>query len=353
VKKLHVFIIDDSALMRQLMSEILSQDESIESVETANDPLFALPKMQKRWPDVILLDLEMPRMNGLEFARKIMSEKPTPIIIVSGKTKANMRLAIEALNAGAVEVIHKPEVGLKEFLVHGTESLLAAIKAAAAANVSRLLKSHREVRGARSKPFTTINHQPRQKPARIVTIGASTGGTVAIETILLKLRAPICPVVVVQHMPAGYTGAFAERLNKLTELNVIEAQDGMHLESNSMYVAPGGLQTAILDSRDSIRLSITDTPPVNRHKPSVDVLFESSARIKTVKIMSLLLTGMGADGAKGMLSQLRAGAETIAQDAESSVVFGMPAEAIKLGAACRVKPLDLMHTEILAFSDKP
>jgi len=349
MKTINVFIIDDSALIRQLLSDILLQDEAIASVESAPDPIFALRKMEKSWPDVIVLDIEMPRMNGIEFAKMIMKDHPTPIIIVSSQTERNARLSIEALNAGAFEIINKPESGLKDFLENSAQIFIDSVKAAASSG-------HR----TRKRQFVPAPaEQKKIKPSvstssefdRLVVLGASTGGTVAIEQVLETLTMAHAPIVIVQHMPSGFTRAFAERLDRLCPSHIKEAANGDILEKNSVYIAPGGMQCEIIQSADALKIKIFDGEPVNRHKPSVDTLFYSAAKVKNKKLLGIILTGMGADGAKGLLEIKNATGQTIAQDENTSVVFGMPAVAIQLGAAAAIKPLDEIGECILNFSD--
>jgi two-component system, chemotaxis family, protein-glutamate methylesterase/glutaminase len=347
VKKIHVMVIDDSALIRQLLTDLLPQDPQIGSVDSAPDPLFALRKMEKLWPDVIVLDIEMPRMNGIEFSRKIMRERPTPIVILSSKTENNLALGLEALKNGAVELIHKPESGIKDFIETSAHALLDAVKAAAA---SRPAAPAAPIPPAR-RNIVKKSGGSVQKTDRIILIGASTGGTSAIEEIFSRIDFPHCPIVIVQHMPAGFTRAFAERLDRSYASNFSEAADGQKLSHNCVYIAPGGLQTEISRRAGEIFLTVSDKPPMNRHKPSVDVLFQSSAMIHDARFLGILLTGMGADGAAGMVEMKRNGALTIAQDAESCVVFGMPAAAIQQGGASRVLALTEIWHEISAFCE--
>lgn len=347
MKKINVIVIDDSALIRQLLTDILPQDPEIGSVDSAPDPVFALRKMEKLWPDVIVLDIEMPRMNGIEFSRKIMREHPTPIVILSSKTENNLALGLEALKIGAVELIHKPESGIKEFIETSAHALLDAVKAAAA---SRPAQPPTRVVPSRTSTIKRSGEK-RQKVEKVILIGASTGGTSAIEEIFSRVDFPHCPIVIVQHMPAGFTRAFADRLNRNYASNFSEAADGQSLSHNSAYIAPGGLQTEISRRGGETFLAVSDNPPVNRHKPSVDVLFRSSLSVPDTRFLAILLTGMGVDGAAGMVAMKNNGAMTIAQDAESCVVFGMPAAAIQQGGASRILALTEIWQEISAFCE--
>lgn len=346
MQKINAIIIDDSALSRQLLLQILSQDSAFGNIDMAPDPIFALKKMEKLWPDVILLDIEMPRMNGIEFARQIMKDRPTPIVIISSKTEKNVRLGLEALHNGAVELIHKPELGLKEFLENSAPEIIHSVRAAA---VSRL------VRGTENESAQGQGQAKRaagtSQSGKIIVIGASTGGTVALEKIIARIGFAHPGIVIVQHMPAGFTAAFADRLNRLYAPNISEARHGDMVQQNSIYIAPGGFQTRIVQEGQKYRLEVTDEAPVNRHKPSVDVLFDSAARLGGKDTLAVILTGMGADGAQGMLRISKNGGDTVAQDEQTSAVFGMPAEAIALGAARQIRPLDRIWEDIRAFSE--
>lgn len=341
-------IIDDSALIRQLLSDILRQDPAIGAIESASDPIFALRKMEKIWPDVIVLDIEMPRMTGIEFLQKIMRERPTPVVILSSKTDKNMALGIETLKQGAFELIQKPATGLKDFLENAAENLLEVIKAAAGSDIAKAPVPGLPVNPA--APRARLTPVARGAVETLIVIGASTGGTVAIEKILTRIDYPHPAIVIVQHMPAGFTHAFAGRLDGLCASTVREARHGEALEMNHVYIAPGGLQSEVTPLGGQIKISVTDAPPVNRHRPSVDVLFDSTARLRQHRVLGILLTGMGADGARGLLGIRMRGGTTIAQDRASSVVFGMPAEAINLGAAEKICPLDEIETEIRAYA---
>lgn len=357
--KVKVLIVDDSAVVRKVISDILQQDPSIDILGTASDPIFAMNKMEKQWPDVILLDLEMPRMDGLTFLRKIMSEHPTPVIICSTLTSKGMDSTMQALSAGAVEVLSKPKVGLKTFLQDEKATFLQAIKSAAKAKVRTVKKISSTIESKRSIPKklsadVMLSVVPErsidQTTEKIIVIGTSTGGTQALELILTRLPRVIPGIVIVQHMPEKFTAAFANRLNGLCEIDVKEASNGDRVLPGRALIAPGGKHMMVRLSGAQYNVEVADGPLVNRHRPSVDVLFRSAAKFAGRSALGVILTGMGDDGARGLLEMRDQGANTIAQDENSSVVFGMPREAIKLGAAEKVVGLNEIAEEIMIFS---
>lgn len=329
-RAIRVFIVDDSAVVRQVVAGILSQDAAIEVLGSAPDPLFAEQKMAVQWPDVILLDVEMPRMDGITFLKKLMNERPTPVVICSTLTEAGSAACVEALAAGAVEVIAKPKVGLKDFLSESAAMLIRAVKAAAGARVGAATTSPER------KPLTTGSGSVGTTTDRVVAMGTSTGGTQALQTVLTQLPADCPGIVVVQHMPEKFTAAFAERLNRLCKCEIKEAADGDRVRTGRVLVAPGGRHMQLLRGGAQYTVSIQDGPPVNRHKPSVDVLFRSVAKTAAGNAMGIIMTGMGNDGAQGLLAMRNAGAVTAAQDEASCVVFSMPKEAISLDAAVHI-----------------
>jgi two-component system chemotaxis response regulator CheB len=344
-KRLSVFIVDDSAVVRQVMTQILAADPGIEVIGAAPDPLFAEQKMAARWPDVIVLDVEMPRMDGITFLKKIMSTRPTPTVICSTLTEKGTATSVDALAAGAVEVIAKPKVGLKDFLSESAASLTRAVKTAARARVAPAsVASQKPCAAAVAKPHTSL-----KTTDAVVAIGTSTGGTQALEAVLTALPVTSPGIVVVQHMPAKFTAAFAARLNKLCSCEIREAKDGDRVLSGTVLIAPGGRHMQLEHSGAQYHVRVKDGPPVNRHKPSVDVLFRSVATAARGNAMGIIMTGMGNDGARGLLEMRRAGALTAAQDENSCVVFGMPKEAIALGAAGRVLPLESVAGFILQW----
>jgi two-component system chemotaxis response regulator CheB len=352
MNKIKVMVIDDSAVVRQVAKEVLSKDPGIEVAGIAADPIFAMERMKLVWPDVIVLDIEMPRMDGLTFLRKIMAEHPTPVVICSTLTEKGVQTTMEALAAGAVSIITKPKLGLKQFLLDSQSDMIGAIKTAAQANVRRLAPSAL----AKAEPSLTadamLNASAKAMSAttdRIVAIGTSTGGTQALEAVLTRLPA-VCPgIAVVQHMPEKFTALFAERLNAICQVEVREARDGDRLRNGLALIAPGGRHMMLCRSGAQYHVEVKDGPLVNRHKPSVDVLFRSTAQVAGSNALGIIMTGMGADGANGMKEMHDAGARTVAEDESTCVVFGMPKEAIRLGGVDRVVPLDHIPGEIIAY----
>jgi len=352
--KIKVMIVDDSAVVRQAISQTLAADPGIEVIAAAADPLFAMRKMEVQWPDVIILDIEMPRMDGLTFLKKIMSERPTPVVICSSLAERGAEATMNALSAGAVSIITKPRMGVKQFLEDSANDVVQAVKAAARANARRLA------------PRTAVNAPlPKLSADAVITsglgsgasmvrttdcvvaIGTSTGGTQALEAVLTRLPA-VCPgIVIVQHMPERFTAMFAERLNALCEIDVREARHGDRVVPGRALIAPGGKHMLLTRSGAQYAVEVVDGPLVNRHRPSVDVLFRSCAKFAGRNAFGVIMTGMGDDGARGLKEMHDAGASTVAEDESSCVVFGMPKEAIKLGAVDTVLPLDRIPAAIL------
>ncbi|UCJ17467.1 chemotaxis response regulator protein-glutamate methylesterase [Pseudomonas sp. MM211] len=353
MKPIKVMIVDDSAVVRQVLSSVLASDPAIQVIGTAADPLFALDKMQREWPDVIVLDVEMPRMDGITFLKKLMAERPTPVVICSTLTEKGATTTMQALSAGAVSIVTKPQASLSKFLVNASDDLVNAVKAAARANVSRLVKNKAAPPApVQSKLSADVILPPGQgamarTTERVVAIGTSTGGTQALEYILTRLPR-VCPaLVIVQHMPERFTAAFAERLNGLCELEVLEARHGDRVVPGRALIAPGGRHLLLKRSGAQYLVEVVDGPPVSRHKPSVDVLFRSTARAAGANATGIIMTGMGDDGARGLREMHEAGALTLGQDEASCVVYGMPREAMKLGAVSREIPLEQIPTAIL------
>lgn len=354
---IRVLIVDDSAVVRQVMGEVLRRAPGIEVIATASDPVFALDKMRQAWPDVILLDVEMPRMDGITFLKRIMAERPTPVIICSTLTSRGAETTMQALAAGAVSIITKPTLGLKHFLNDSAAELVNAVRSAARANM-RAMRLAAATPGALA-PAAAAG-APRQAPGarhdalaettdRLIAIGTSTGGTQALEVVLRALPRTIPGIVVVQHMPEKFTELFAQRLNQLCAIEVLEAQDGQRVIAGRALIAPGGRHLTVRRSGAHYLVEVRDGPPVNRHRPSVDVLFRSVARYAGRNAMGVIMTGMGDDGARGLRELFDAGAATVAQDEASSVVFGMPREAIRLGAAGRVLGLDAIAPALIQY----
>ena len=347
-----VLIVDDSAVVRQVVTKVLATAPGIKVIATAADPFFAVDKLKAEWPDVIILDIEMPRMDGISFLRKIMAERPTPVIICSSLAEQGAAATFAALAAGAVSIITKPKAGLKGFLEDSANNIVQAIQAAACANVRVIANMASKAPAAHAAKTATANHQALVKTTeQLIAIGTSTGGTQALELVLTALPPTCLGIVIVQHMPEKFTAMFAERLNGLCEIEVREAQDGDHVLPGLALIAPGGQHMQLQRNGAQYRVEIRDGPLINRHKPSVDVLFRSIARQAGANALGIILTGMGDDGARGLKEMRELGAETLAQDEASCVVFGMPKEAINLGAAQRVLPLQRMATAMMTFSD--
>ncbi len=350
-----VLIVDDSAVVRQVLTGLLSSAAGIEVMHAAADPLLAMQRMKQQWPDVILLDVEMPRMDGITFLRKIMAERPTPVVICSTLTEKGARTTMEAMAAGAVAIVTKPRIGLKTFLSEAAEELIATVKAAARANVKRLAMRAE----APSQPLVPVSKHtadvilppgaPRamaQTTERVVAIGTSTGGTQALEQVLTALPR-VCPgIVIVQHMPEKFTAAFASRLDKLCQIEVKEAENNDRVMPGRALIAPGGRHMLLRRSGAQYHVEVVDGPLVNRHRPSVDVLFRSVAKSAGANAQGIIMTGMGDDGAAGLLEMRHAGARTVAQDEDSCVVFGMPKEAIKRGGVDKIVSLGVIWREI-------
>ncbi|MCP5162328.1 MAG: chemotaxis response regulator protein-glutamate methylesterase [Hahellaceae bacterium] len=347
-KPIHVMVVDDSAVVRQVVSDLLSRQPDIDVIGAASDPIFALKKMEQFWPDVILLDVEMPRMDGITFLKKIMSERPTPVIICSTLTGKGSETAMQALSAGAVAVITKPTLGLKNFLTDSSNDLVTAVRAAAGSNCRALRASWPSAPAvARTSAPAGDQVAMAETTDRIIAIGTSTGGTQALEAILTRIPRTTPGIVIVQHMPEKFTALFAQRLNQICDIEVLEAIDGMRVLPGRAIVAPGGRHMTLVRSGAQYQVKVMDGPPVNRHKPSVDVLFRSVAKCAGKNATGVILTGMGGDGARGLKEMLDQGAYTVAQDEATSIVFGMPKEAIALNAVNQVLPLQKIP-ELLA-----
>ena len=337
-REIKVLVVDDSAVVRKVMSAILDRDPEIRVMGTAHDPLFAIEKMRRDWPDVITLDVEMPRMDGITFLRQVMAERPTPVVICSSLTTAGAETTLQALAAGAVSVISKPGLGVEDFLKESSDDLIAAVKSAARANMGAVQRGTR----LREQPAVAAASPPMamaQTTERIVAIGTSTGGTVALEVLLTALPLGSPGIVIVQHMPEMFTAAFAARLDSLCKISVQEAKNGQRVLPGTALIAPGGKHMQLTRSGAQYIVEVKDGPPVNRHRPSVDVLFRSVAKFAGRNAMGVIMTGMGDDGARGLKEMHDAGAYTLAQDEASCVVYGMPKEAVKHGGVDRSLPL--------------
>jgi len=349
--KLRVLIVDDSALVRQTLAEILSTDPDIEVMGMAGDPFAAAARMEQEVPDVITLDLEMPRMDGLTFLRKIMSQHPIPVIICSTLAGKGSDSWFKALEYGAVDIITKPKVGTRQFFEEARISVCDAVKAAARANLKRLAVRPVKAGPALSADVVIAKAKPvlSETTDKVVAVGASTGGTEALRVFLQALPEGAPGVVIVQHMPENFTAAFAQRLDTICRVTVKEAADGDSVLRGRALIAPGNKHMLLKRSGARYHVEVKEGPLVRRHRPSVDVLFRSTARYAGANAVGVIMTGMGDDGAQGLLEMQEAGAYTIAQDEETSVVWGMPGEAVKLGAARKVMGLERIAPEVVRF----
>ncbi|MGA1874219.1 MAG: protein-glutamate methylesterase/protein-glutamine glutaminase [bacterium] len=348
-KKVKVLIVDDSALVRQTMKDILNSDPGIEVTATAADPFFAVHYMKKEVPDVITLDVEMPRMDGLTFLQKLMMQQPVPVVMCSSLTDEGSETAMKALECGAVEIIVKPRLGTKQFFEEAKVQICDIIKAAAKVQPKRICRMNVE------QKFTAdaVLPKPRRSKSlpetteKVVLIGASTGGTEALRRLLEAMPEDAPGMVIVQHMPENFTAAFAKRLDSLCRIEVKEAHNGDKVMIGQAMIAPGNKHTLLKRSGAYYYVEVKDGPLVSRHRPSVDVLFRSGARYAGPNALGIIMTGMGDDGAKGMLEMKQQGAYTIAQDEATCVIFGMPQVAINLGGVDKVLSLDAIPVAIL------
>jgi two-component system chemotaxis response regulator CheB len=343
-KKIRVLVIDDSALMRKLLVEFLSQDPQIEIAGTAPDPIVARDKIKALNPDVLTLDVEMPRMDGLTFLENLMRLRPMPVVMVSSLTERGAEVTLQALELGAVDFVTKPKIDLEAGVRQYAQDLIAKIKAAANAKVRGLGMTRAAAPAPRpSKLFRTTD--------RIIAIGASTGGTEAIKDVLAMMPADAPAILITQHIPAAFSAPFAARMDRSSAMSVCEARDGQLIIPGHVYIAPGDWHLSL--ARDGARYvcRLDQAPPENRHRPSVDVLFKSVARHAGANAVAAVLTGMGDDGARGLLAMREAGARTLVQDEASSVVWGMPGAAFKLGGAEQICELHQIAGQLLAHCD--
>ena len=349
----HVLVVDDSAVVRQVLTVILARERSI-TVSVAADPLIALDKMQSFRPDVIVLDLEMPGMDGLSFLQKVMAQDPIPVVVCSGLAARGTETALRAIEAGAVAVIEKPRLGVKGFLHDSAIMLRDTVIAAARARVRRVVRPLPPAADLATAPRPRARSALATTTDKVIALGASTGGTEALRAILEAMPADAPGLLVVQHMPEGFTRAFADRLDRSCRIEVKEAADGDRVFDGRALIAPGQRHMTLKRSGTHYTVELSDGPLVSRHRPSVDVLFRSVAAAAGGSAVGAILTGMGDDGASGLLEMRRAGAVTLAQDEASCVVFGMPRAAIERGAADHVVPLEHMAARVLRHaSDLP
>jgi len=330
---MHVLVVDDSAVVRQAVREILSREGDI-TVDVAADPVFALAKMRQRRPDVIVLDLEMPRMDGLTFLRQLNATDPIPVVICSALAGRGTSTALRALEEGALEIVTKPKLGVKDFLLESSVAIVDAVRSAARARrkIRPSLSADRDILRSPALPL-------RVTTEKVIAIGASTGGTEALTYFLQSMPAHAPAILIVQHMPEVFTAAFAQRLDQLCTIAVKEAADGDRATPGRALIAPGNRHMELHRNGGCYSVHITDGPLVSRHRPSVNVLFRSIARTAGANAVGIIMTGMGDDGAEGMLEMKRAGATNFAQDEDTCVVFGMPSEAIAHGAVDHIAPL--------------
>ncbi len=351
-----VLIVDDSAVVRQVLSEVLNADPGIDVIAVAPDPIFAQEKMKKQWPDVIVLDVEMPRMDGITFLKKIMAERPTPVVICSSISQKGSETAMQALAAGAVGIVPKPGIGNRRAALEDAASdLIRAVRTAAHANLGNLRVGDRAGTVGVTQKLSAdailpaTSHAMAQTTERIVAIGTSTGGTQALEAVLTALPR-VCPgIVIVQHMPEKFTASFAARLDTLCQIEVREAQNGDRVMAGRALIAPGGRHMLLKRNGSQYHVEVVDGPVVNRHRPSVDVLFRSVAKFAGRNALGVIMTGMGDDGARGLKEMHEAGAATVAQDEATCVVYGMPKEAVKLGGVDRSAALHAIPAEIMKY----
>jgi two-component system, chemotaxis family, protein-glutamate methylesterase/glutaminase len=352
-RMIKVLIVDDSALVRQTLHQILSSDPEIEVIGAAPDPFVAAKHMEETIPDVVTLDIEMPRMDGLTFLKKIMTQHPIPVVICSSLTEKGSETMFRALEYGAVEIIQKPKVGTKRFLEESSIRICDAVKAAAKSKIKRLTKQC--VPGPKLTADAVIasaglNSALIETTETVVLIGASTGGTEALRVVLEAMPRDCPGIVIVQHMPERFTAAFADRLNGICAITVKEAWNNATVLRGQALIAPGNKHTLLKRSGARYYVEVKDGPLVRRHRPSVDVLFRSAARYAGKNALGVIMTGMGDDGASGLLEMKEAGAMAIAQDEATCVVFGMPHEAIKQGAVHKIVALDRIAREVIALT---
>lgn len=348
-KKIKVLIVDDSAVVRQTLSDIISSDPHLEVMATAGDPFIAAERMKNEVPDVITLDIEMPRMDGITFLQKLMKQHPIPVVICSSLAGAGSETALKALESGAVEIIAKPRMGIKQFLEESRTIVCDTIKAAAMARVRRITEIRKiepklTADAVLQKPLMKAMIQTTEK---IVAVGASTGGTEALRVLLEAMPLDTPGIVIVQHMPENFTAAFSRRLDSICRVSVKEAENNDTVIRGRALIAPGNHHMLLKRSGARYYVEIKDGPLVSRHRPSVDVLFRSTAQYAGKNAVGVIMTGMGDDGSRGLREMKEAGAFTIAQDEESSVVFGMPRKAIELGAVDKVVSLENISRSIL------
>jgi len=358
VEKIKVLIVDDSALVRRLLTEILQSDGSFEVVGTASDPYVAREKIKKLNPDVITLDVEMPRMDGITFLENLMRLRPIPVVMVSSLTQLGAEVTLRALELGAIDFVAKPKIDVAGGLSDYSDEIIAKVKTAAGARVRAIRSTSSTATVPKLSADAVLPHAVSARRMlkttdRVIAIGASTGGTEALRELLVALPPDAPGIVISQHIPAAFSGPFAQRLDSVAAMAVCEAQDGQYILPGHAYVAPGDRHLIVERDGARYRCSLNDGPAVNRHRPSVDVMFRSMAQHVGLNGVGVILTGMGDDGARGLKEMLQAGAHTIAQDEASSVVWGMPGSAVKMGAAEQVLALRNIAARLLELASMP
>ena len=353
MQKIKVLCVDDSALIRSLMTEIINSQPDMTVVATAPDPLVARDLIKQHNPDVLTLDVEMPRMDGLDCLEKLMRLRPMPVVMVSSLTERGSEITLRALELGAVDFVTKPKVGIRDGMLDYAEKLADKVRAAARARVRQAApvqhaSSAAHAAAAHAAAPAPLFNNPLVSTEKLIIVGASTGGTEAIREVLVPLPPDAPAVLIAQHMPPGFTKSFAQRLNGLCRITVKEAEHGERVLPGHAYIAPGHAHLLLARSGANYIAHLSDDPPVNRHRPSVDVLFRSAAQHAGKNAVGVILTGMGRDGAAGLLEMRKAGAYTLAQDEASCIVFGMPREAIALGAADEIASLPDMSRRVMA-----
>jgi len=339
-RRIRVICVDDSALIRRLMTEIINSQPDLEVVATAPDPLVARELIKQHNPDVLTLDVEMPRMDGLDFLEKLMRLRPMPVVMVSSLTQRGSEVTLRALELGAIDFVGKPALGIRDGMLEYAEQIADKIRAAARARLRPATPAAAPAVAPLRRPFSSTE--------KLIIVGASTGGTEAIRTLLLPMPPDAPAILITQHMPAGFTRSFAQRLDQTCRITVAEGTHGERVLPGHAYIAPGDRHMRLGRSGANYIIELDDGPPVNRHRPSVDVLFDSAAAVAGRNAIGVILTGMGKDGAAGMRHMYDAGARTLAQDEASCVVFGMPREAIAAGGVNEIVPLDRMAERVMA-----
>lgn len=367
--KKKVLIVDDSALVRQILQQMISESDELEVVGVAEDPYEAREKIKTLHPDVLTLDIEMPKMDGVTFLKNLMRLHPMPVVMISSLTEAGADITLECLSLGAVDFVTKPKIDLSNSLENYQHEILRKVTAASRVTKSALERQYqRYVNGQNSRPEMAHAHSPAPsaRPAaassaaasgvnrafagssnKLIAIGASTGGTEAIKEVLIRLPQNTPPIVITQHIPAAFSLPFAQRMDRVSEMTVHHAEDGQEILPGNVYIAPGDKHLVVTTRAGKMYCSLNDGPPVNRHKPSVEVMFQSVLQNVTTKGVAVMLTGMGADGARAMKDLRTSGVKTICQDENTSVVWGMPGEAHKIGAADETIPLDRIAQRVL------